>query len=322
MGIYDREYYRDESGGSGFFSGVAPACKTLILINVVVFLILALFQMSDRALLALAAIPRAIFQDYQVYRLITASFLHVNPAFARVDLFALLFLVLTLWMIGRDLEVHYRTSEFAAFFLAASILSTLGWALADLTLGTGLKPLVGSAGAITAIFVLFTFQDPHRELLLFGFIRLEARMQLLLFLVLVSGFEYAATGGGRPFLIGMSAYATGAGYAYLYKTLDLRWSRLLGGVHRRRPSLRVYTPEIRERDTVTPLTPSTQVRPGSVTGSRPMSGVALAEEQLDARLDEVLAKIAREGRGGLTDEENRVLQEASRRARNRRSDRL
>ena len=48
----------------------------------------------------------------------------------------------------------------------------------------------------------------------------------------------------------------------------------------------------------------------------------LPEEQLDARLDEVLAKIAREGRGGLTEEENRILQEASRRARNRRSDRI
>jgi hypothetical protein len=46
------------------------------------------------------------------------------------------------------------------------------------------------------------------------------------------------------------------------------------------------------------------------------------EEQLDARLDEVLAKIAREGREGLTEEEKGVLQEASRRARNRRSDRL
>ncbi|MBV8270513.1 MAG: hypothetical protein JO252_29645, partial [Planctomycetaceae bacterium] len=46
------------------------------------------------------------------------------------------------------------------------------------------------------------------------------------------------------------------------------------------------------------------------------------EEQLDAKLDEVLAKIAREGRSGLTEEENRVLEEASRRARNRRSDRF
>jgi hypothetical protein len=46
----------------------------------------------------------------------------------------------------------------------------------------------------------------------------------------------------------------------------------------------------------------------------------LPEEQLDARLDEVLAKIAREGRGGLTEDDHRVLQEASRRARNKRSD--
>jgi hypothetical protein len=45
------------------------------------------------------------------------------------------------------------------------------------------------------------------------------------------------------------------------------------------------------------------------------------EEQLDAKLDEILAKIAREGRGSLTDEEKRVLEEASRRARSRRSDR-
>jgi hypothetical protein len=48
----------------------------------------------------------------------------------------------------------------------------------------------------------------------------------------------------------------------------------------------------------------------------------LPEEQLDARLDEVLAKIAREVRAGLTEEEFRVLQEASRRARIRRSDRI
>ena len=39
MGIYDREYYRGETRGSGWFSGLAPACKTIILINVVVFVL-------------------------------------------------------------------------------------------------------------------------------------------------------------------------------------------------------------------------------------------------------------------------------------------
>ena len=37
MGFYDRDYYRDETRGSGFFSGAAPACKFIILVNVIVF---------------------------------------------------------------------------------------------------------------------------------------------------------------------------------------------------------------------------------------------------------------------------------------------
>ena len=66
--------------------------------------------------------------------------------------------------------------------------------------------------------------------------------------------------------------------------------------------------------------PDLVARPAAA--SKPSTTAVLPEEQLDARLDEVLAKIAREGRAGLTDDENRILQEASQRARNRRSDRI
>ena len=48
----------------------------------------------------------------------------------------------------------------------------------------------------------------------------------------------------------------------------------------------------------------------------------IPEEQFDEKLDEILVKIAREGRGSLSEDENRVLEEASRRARNRRSERI
>ena len=37
MGIYDREYYRERTRGSGWLSGAAPACKAIIVINVAVF---------------------------------------------------------------------------------------------------------------------------------------------------------------------------------------------------------------------------------------------------------------------------------------------
>jgi hypothetical protein len=72
--------------------------------------------------------------------------------------------------------------------------------------------------------------------------------------------------------------------------------------------------------TTTSTGPTWSSEPASV--SKPAATAVFPEEQLDARLDEVLAEIAREGRGGLTDDDNRVLQEASARARNRRSERL
>ena len=39
MGIYDREYYRGETGGPGWFNGVSPVCKSIVAINVAVFLL-------------------------------------------------------------------------------------------------------------------------------------------------------------------------------------------------------------------------------------------------------------------------------------------
>ena len=37
MGIYDREYYRDGTQGSGWFSGMAPACRMIVVANVAAF---------------------------------------------------------------------------------------------------------------------------------------------------------------------------------------------------------------------------------------------------------------------------------------------
>ena len=64
------------------------------------------------------------------------------------------------------------------------------------------------------------------------------------------------------------------------------------------------------------------VRSDASRSARPAVTPVVPEDQLDTRLDEVLAKIGREGKNALTEEEKLVLDEASRRARMRRSDRL
>jgi hypothetical protein len=89
----------------------------------------------------------------------------------------------------------------------------------------------------------------------------------------------------------------------------------------RRPRLRLVMPEPREKYSPRSSAPPTWSA-DPATSARPTATALVSEELLDAKLDEILAKIAREGRSALTEEENRILQEASRRARNRRSDRL
>ena len=113
MGIYDREYYRGEAGGPGWFGGVAPWCKTLIVINCVVFLLQnALRADSDFISDWLEASPEGIFQHGRIWQLWTATFLHA-------DILHILGNMWFLWLVGREMESLYGSRDFLAFYLLA-----------------------------------------------------------------------------------------------------------------------------------------------------------------------------------------------------------
>jgi hypothetical protein len=223
-----------------------------------------------------------------------------------------------LWIVGREMESLYGSRDFLAFYLTAAVVSTLGWVLIDAaTAGAAAGHyMIGASGAVMGVVTLFTLYYPQRELLFFFF---PTRMWVVWLIYM--GFPLVPRlSGGESTHIAVESHLVGAGFAFLYKQLDLRWSRLTSG-RAFRPRLRIFSPVA--YDPGRPRPPAPSRTSASVGGAgKPASVSVLPEEQLDARLDEVLAKIAREGRAGLTEDELRVLQEASRRARIRRSDRL
>ena len=304
MGIYDREYYRGETGGPSWFSGVAPWCKTLIVINCAVFLLQNALR-GDSPLFEdwLEASPEAIFQHGRIWQLWTATFLHSN-------ILHILGNMLFLWFVGREMESLYGSRDFLAFYLLAGGVSTLGWAVIAALSGGMDRHMLGASGAVMAVVTLYTLFYPRREILLFF---LPMPMWVLLGIYLV--FPLFGDNGR----VAYQAHLMGAAFAFCFKLFDLRWSRLVTG-RIRRPRLRIVTPMPVDQPRTRP--PGSSRASGESLGAKPSSVTVLPEEQLDARLDEVLAKIAREGRGGLTEEDHRVLQEASRRARDKRSDRL
>ena len=308
MGIYDRDYYRGEARGVAWLSGPAPVCRWLILINIVVYLA-DHFHLIPAQFVRnwLVAYSDSILKDGHVWELLTATFLHA-------DLFHIIGNMLFLWVVGRELEAIYGSRDFLVFYLMAAIVSTLGWAICAELRGTS-SGMRGASGAVFAAVAVYALIYPRREIL-FMFV---IPVQIWIIVVGLIVLNLLMSIQGVRFEMAAEAHLSGAAFGYLFKHFDLRWSRLLSARYRR-PRLRVISPEPREKTTVRPTGPTWS--PNLPSQSKPTVTAIHPEEWLDARLDEVLAKIAREGRGGLTEEENKILLEASIRARNKRSEQL
>ncbi len=289
MGIYDRDYYRRETSGSLWLTGQAPVTLSLVAINVFVFLA-QIFGPTDltgstiQGLLQLQT--ESLLHDWQIWRLVTATFCHGG-------IWHLVGNMLFLWWFGRELEMLYGSREFLIFYLVAGVFSSLAWAVVT-ALSAPARPvaMIGASGAVTAVTVLYTLHNPRHTILLYGIIPIEMRWMVLIYL----GVDFYGLVGPQYSPIAHIAHLGGAAYAVIFKYADLRFGRLRRfSIRWNRPELRVHRPEPEPADP-TPL-----------------------DEGLEHRMDEVLTKIAKDGKQSLTDQERQILDEASRRLRSRRN---
>ena len=161
MGIYDREYYRDKTRGSGWLSGAAPGLQG--------------DHPHQRRRLHRPEVPgpgrsTTLLRGQQRRRsstssrsgeLLTATFLHANP-------WHILMNMLFLWMVGREMESFYGTRDFVALYVSAAIVSTLAGPIVD-AFEPQRRPAPrwsGPPGAVMAVVVLYTLYYPRREVLL------------------------------------------------------------------------------------------------------------------------------------------------------------
>ena len=303
MGIYDRDYYRRE--GPSFLGSLAArgqVCKWLVIINVIAFVIQILTREQGPAgiMLSVASSPftrffwldaTAVF-DGQIWRLLTYAFLHSD------GIWHILFNMLFLWWFGHELEELYGRWEFLAFYLVSALAGGVAFTLAWRARLPGMgEYCLGASGAVTAIMVLFAFHYPRRIILLF-FVLPVPIWALVAFQVIQDSFGFLTGNTGQT---AVSVHLAGAGFGALYYQMHWRllnlwpshWFRIR---QRSRPRLRVY----REEEPETP-----QPVPVPAPSSQDL------DEQLEAKLDAVLEKVARYGQNSLTESERRILLRAS-----------
>jgi len=282
MGIYDRDYYRPQQPGLAMRMPGTMVGR-LILINVAIYVIDSLF-FNHQIENLMAVQVGALAKPWLWWQFLTYGFAHsVQPEH-------ILFNMLGLWFLGRDIEQTYGSKEFLRLYLATLVVGSVAWAGVNTLMHTpAAQAMLGASGAVAGVVVLYALHFPRRTLLLFFVLPVPAWFVGVL---LVAGDMFGALGGQGETNIAYSVHLAGAGFAFLYYRFGWNFGRLLEGRFsmpklRRGPKLRIHDPE----------EDPPRAQPDS----------------LSQEVDRILEKIHKQGEASLSRKERRTLEEASRR---------
>jgi membrane associated rhomboid family serine protease len=288
MGLYDRDYYRDERG-PGVFLGTHTMVMKLVIANLLVFLAnLFLGGPEDSITRTLLLEAENLREPWMWWRLVTYGFVHSPSIVGHIFMN-----MVVLWMFGRDVEGIYGSREFATFYFVALVLGSVAWGFRNLAMYPDSSEhfLLGASGAVTAVFMLYVCHFPHRTLNLFFLLPVPAWLVGALYILSdLVGFRRAMA--GQMAGVAFDVHLVGAAFAFLYWRFSLRVSPIFLPNHwrwnlkwlRRRPKLRVHQP------------PTDEVDP-----------------ELDEQADAILDKVSKVGLESLTANERRILEAYSRR---------
>ncbi|HTQ38378.1 MAG TPA: rhomboid family intramembrane serine protease [Pirellulales bacterium] len=295
MGLYDRDYYREDRPGIRLAAAANwSAVATLIAINVAVEVVgffLPTNPITGNWITQHLGLQPDLFQHpWDFYQLLTYGFVH-DPS----SIFHLLFNMIGLFVFGAEVETVYGKREFYKLYLSLIILSGLFYAV--ITSATHSEhPVVGASGAIMGVAVIFACHFPRRTLILFPipipvpaavFVGAYILIDLLGTQSHESTVAHWAHLGGAAF--GFLYYRTGWS---LFRLWPRGWSTGSFSLPRRGPKLRVHS----EPDEV-------EAPPDDY----------LTTGRIQQRVDQLLEKISTSGESSLTAEERQFLADASRR---------
>ncbi len=285
-------YYRPSFfGGFQFFP---PVIKVLLITNAAVFLgmmFLGNFRIGDFYFEQFFYHAFALWPlgaGFGVWQLFTYMFMHAS--FTHI-----LFNMLALWMFGMELEHVLGSRKFLIYYL----LCGFGGGLANLLVAplfTSVGPTVGASGAIYGVLLAFGMLFPDRLIYIYFLLPIKAKY----FVVMYMAFEIFSVGSMDG--VAHFAHLGGALVGFLYLIAD---GYTFGSTFSRNRTENIFS----NFDQA----PKRKDDYGEVSDANIYD---INEYQNDAQkhqkqIDEILDKISKDGYQSLTDDEKRILFEAS-----------
>jgi len=128
--------------------------------------------------------------DFQLWQLVTYSFLHGSVAHIFFNMFAL-------YMFGADTERLFGSRFFAAFYFVSVLAAAICHLVVTTWMGAEPAPTVGASGGIYGVLLAYGIYFPNRQLmLLFPPIPMRARTMVIAYAALELVFGVTGTAAG------------------------------------------------------------------------------------------------------------------------------
>ena len=264
--MYQRNQY------SGFGLGLTPAVKTLVIVNVSIFIIINLFRKIAWISL-FGMVPAVVFSRFWIWQIFTYMFLHLG-------LWHLILNMLMLWFFGPTIEAAWGRKQFLIYYFFTGI----GAALCSFFVSIGSYiPVIGASGAIFGILVAYAVMFPESIILLFLIFPMKMKHAILVLGAINLLGAISSPGSGIAYF----AHLGGGIFGYLYlknewlKMKFLRFSFSIDGLKNKYSQHNIRGKEIEKKN-------------------------------LNEQVDQILDKVSQEGIGSLSPKERAILERKSR----------
>ncbi len=290
----------------GFFGGFSmfpPVIKALIISNVVVWFLLdfllAPFTLSGIPIFGILTEYLALWPlgtNFWPWQLVTYMFLHGG-------FLHLFFNMLALWMFGMELENAWGSRKFLIYYLLCGVGAGVANVLIAPLIGQG-APTVGASGAVFGVLIGFAMLFPDRPIYLYFLFPVRAKYLIAVWIGLELFFGVTGSSDG----VAHFAHLGGAAVGLVYMLAELgiipvrEWLITFRG-EEAHPF--TTTSRIRKSGNEVRDAQFFDIRTGKPSDRKP----EVTQEDIDAILD----KISTGGYQSLTEEEKRILNEASKR---------
>jgi membrane associated rhomboid family serine protease len=288
----------------GGFSIFPPVIKYLLISNVAIFIFQHFIFEAIRVggiplsayflrYFALNPISSELFPFYP-WQLFTYLFMHGGFWHLFLNMFAL-------WMFGMELENIWGSKKFLLYYLMCGVGAGLAQILISPLFSKLLVPTVGASGSVFGVLVAFGMLFPNREIFLYFLFPIKAKYFVIIYMII------ALVSLGDNSLVAHAAHLGGGliGFIYLFITRnninDLFRFDKKPKVTSKRPT-NIYSNKYYEKYNMGKQGDNISDAEYYSDGN---------DEITQERIDEILDKIGKDGYQSLSEEEKKILFEAS-----------